>query len=105
MDRGKFLALLGVAAIILAIGGWSGPAAAQVEQWETFQGWIVAIGPDHVELNVRGFAMGGENHVRVLLTETTRFESPMMADVAVVVLAYRQQGAWYAASIAAARDG
>ena len=105
MSRRKLLALLGALAIGLAVGGSSAPAAvAQVEQWETFQGWIVAVGPDHVELSVSGFAMGGSNHLQVLLTETTIHETALMSDVPVVVLAYRQQGAWYAASIMAARD-
>jgi hypothetical protein len=77
----------------------SGPDQAEAQVWQTFDGWIVTVGTDHLDLRVRGYAMGPSDLVRFNLVDRTRIEAALMADTPITVVAWQQDGTWYAASI------
>jgi hypothetical protein len=74
-------------------------AQAEAERWQTFDGWVVTRGADHLDLRVQGYGTGPNDLVRFQLVDQTRIEAALMADVSVTVLAWQQHGTWYAASI------
>jgi hypothetical protein len=99
------MAAVFVMALSSFVSGGAAPATAQEEAWANFSGWIVAVGDGYVDARLRGYPMGPTDVVRFALTSETRFETGLAEGAAVIVLAYRRDGEWYAASISAEPQG
>jgi hypothetical protein len=81
-----------------------GPASAAVEQWETFHGCVVTVGDDFVVIRVRGAGAGPNGLHRFGLTGATTNDTGLTADACIAVVAWKEDGSWYAQSITAEKD-
>ena len=82
----------------------AGPASAAVEQWETFHGCVVTVGDDYVVIRVRGAGAGPNGLARFGLTGATTNETGLTGDACIAVVAWKEDGSWYAQSITAEKD-
>lgn len=78
--------------------------SAEVEQWETFHGCIVTVGDDYVVIRVRGAGAGPAGLHRFGLTGATAVDTGLTGDACIAVVAWKEDGQWYAQSITAERD-
>ena len=79
-------------------------ASAAVEQWETFHGCVVTVGDDYVVIRVRGAGAGPSGLHRFGLTGATTNETSLTGDACIAVVAWKEDGSWYAQSITAEKD-
>lgn len=96
--------LAGVAAALVLTMAPIGPVApvsAAVEQWETFHGCVVTVGDDYVVIRVRGAGAGPNGLHRFGLTGATTNETTLTGDACIAVVAWKEDGEWYAQSISA----
>lgn len=98
----RAVAAMAVALILLA--GPVAPASAAVEQWETFHGCVVTVGDDYVVIRVNGAGAGPNGLHRFGLTGATTNETTLTGDACIAVVAWKEDGQWYAQSITAERD-
>ena len=84
--------------------GSATPASAAVEQWETFHGCVVTVGDDYVVIRVRGAGAGPSGLHRFGLTGATTNETSLTGDACIAVVAWKEDGSWYAQSITAEKD-
>ena len=95
----RAVAAMAVALVLLTVP--VGPAAAAVEQWETFHGCVVTVGDDYVVIRVRGAGAGPNGLHRFGLTGATTNETTLTGDACIAVVAWKEDGDWYAQSITA----
>jgi hypothetical protein len=79
-------------------------AAAAVEQWETFHGCVVTVGDDYVVIRIKGAGAGPNGLHRFGLTGATAVDTGLTGDACIAVVAWKEDGDWYAQSITAERD-
>lgn len=79
-------------------------ASAAVEQWETFHGCIVTVGDDYVVMRIKGAGAGPNGLFRFGLTGATALDTGLTGDACIAVVAWKEDGQWYAQSISAERD-
>jgi hypothetical protein len=82
----------------------TGPVSAAVEQWETFHGCVVSVGDDFVVIRVRGAGAGPSGLHRFGLTGATTADTNVTADACIAVVAWKEDGSWYAQSITAEKE-
>lgn len=82
----------------------AGSASAAVEQWETFHGCVVTVADDYVVIRVRGAGAGPNGLHRFGLTGATSNETNLTGDACIAVVAWKEDGSWYAQSITAEKD-
>jgi hypothetical protein len=80
------------------------PVSAAVEQWETFHGCVVTVGDDYVVIRVHGAGAGPNGLHRFGLTGATAVDTGLTGDACIAVVAWKEDGQWYAQSITAERD-
>ena len=80
------------------------PASAAVEQWETFHGCVVTVSDDFVVIRVHGAGAGPNGLARFGLTGATSNETSLTGDACIAVVAWKEDGAWYAQSITAEKQ-
>jgi len=78
--------------------------SAEPEAWETFHGCVVTVGDDYVVIRVRGAGSGPNGLHRFGLTGATSLETGLTGDACIAVVAWKEDGQWYAQSISAERD-
>lgn len=78
--------------------------SAEIEQWETFHGCIVTVGDDYVVIRIRGAGAGPNGLHRFGLTGATAIDTGLTGDACIAVIAWKEDGQWYAESISAERD-
>ena len=79
-------------------------ASAEIEQWETFHGCVVTVGDDYVVIRIRGAGSGPNGLHRFGLTGATALDTGLTGDACIAVVAWKEDGQWYAQSITAERD-
>jgi hypothetical protein len=80
------------------------PVSAAVEQWETFHGCVVTVGDDYVVIRIHGAGAGPNGLHRFGLTGATAVDTGLTGDACIAVVAWKEDGQWYAQSITAERD-
>ena len=91
-------------ALLTAPVGTASPVSAAVEQWETFHGCVVTAGDDFVVIRVHGAGAGPNGLHRFGLTGATTNDTGLAADACIAVVAWKEDGDWYAQSISAEKD-
>jgi hypothetical protein len=99
-----FAGMAAALALVMAPVGPVAPVSAAVEQWETFHGCVVTVGDDYVVIRVRGAGTGPNGLHRFGLTGATMNETTLTGDACIAVVAWKEDGDWYAQSITAERD-
>ena len=99
-----FVALAAAFVLLTVPVGPVTPVSAAVEQWETFHGCVVTVGDDFVVIRVRGAGAGPSGLHRFGLTGATTNETTLTGDACIAVVAWKEDGQWYAQSISAERD-
>ncbi len=103
----RFVAM---AAAFVLLGAPMGPAgaitpvSAEVEQWETFHGCVVTVGDDYVVIRIHGAGAGPNGLHRFGLTGATALDTGLTGDACIAVVAWKEDGQWYAQSITAERN-
>jgi hypothetical protein len=92
-----------VALLVMPVGPVA-PVSAAVEQWETFHGCVVTVGDDYVVIRVRGAGAGPNGLHRFGLTGATSNDTALAGDACIAVVAWKEDGDWYAQSISAERE-
>jgi hypothetical protein len=104
---GRYFASLALA-LMVAVAGVSfapaAPAAAEIERWETFHGCIITAGDDFVVMRVHGSAFGPAGMMRFGVTGVTTADTALTQDACIAVVAWQEDGEWYAAAISAERE-
>jgi hypothetical protein len=80
------------------------PVSAAVDQWETFHGCVVTVSDDLLVIRVHGAGAGPNGLARFGLTGATTADTGLTADACITVVAWKDDGAWYAQSITAEKD-
>ena len=80
------------------------PVSAEVEQWETFHGCVVTVGDDYVVIRIHGAGAGPNGLHRFGLTGATALDTGLTGDACIAVVAWKEDGQWYAQSISAERN-
>src|SRR5262245_47421717 len=91
---------LAAAFVLLTAPGTS----AAVEQWETFHGCVVTVGDEYVVIRVHGAGAGPNGLARFGLTGATSVETGLTGDACIAVVAWKEDGDWYAQSITAEKS-
>jgi hypothetical protein len=91
-------------ALVVAPMGTVAPVSAAVEQWETFHGCVVTVGDDYVVIRVHGAGAGPNGMARFGLTGATTVDTGLTGDACIAVVAWKEDGDWYAQSISAEKD-
>jgi hypothetical protein len=77
----------------------------EVENWTTFHGCIVTIDDEYVVMRAHGAGRGPNGVHRFTRSAATTVDPAVDDDACVAVVAWQENGEWYAASITAESDG
>jgi hypothetical protein len=77
----------------------------EIEHWATFHGCIVTINDEYVVVRAQGVGRGPDGLHRFARSATTQVDPAVDDDACVAVVAWQENGEWYAASITAEHDG
>jgi hypothetical protein len=97
-------ALAAAFVLLTALAGPASVATAAVEQWETFHGCVVTVGDDYVVIRVHGAGAGPNGLARFGLTGATSLDTGLTGDACIAVVAWKEDGQWYAQSITAEKS-
>ena len=98
------VAMLAAFVLLAAPVGPAATVSAEIEQWETFHGCVVTVGDDYVVIRIRGAGSGPNGLHRFGLTGGTAVDTGLTGDACIAVVAWKEDGQWYAQSITAERD-
>ena len=98
------VAMLAAVVLLAAPVGPAATVSAEIEQWETFHGCVVTVGDDFVVIRIRGAGSGPNGLHRFGLTGATTLDTGLTGDACIAVVAWKEDGQWYAQSISAERD-
>ncbi|MFN8633382.1 MAG: hypothetical protein U0893_05965 [Chloroflexota bacterium] len=99
--------LVAVAAAVVVMSaplGMVSPVSAEPEAWETFHGCVVTVGDDYVVIRVKNAGAGPNGLHRFGMTGATSVDTGLTGDACIAVVAWKEDGEWYAQSITAERD-
>jgi hypothetical protein len=108
--RTRFAGVAVAVAMSLSLFGTSLPAVAdeettEIENWATFHGCIVTIDDEYVVMRTQGAGRGPNGLHRFTRSAATEVDPAVDDDACVAVVAWQENGEWYAASITAEHDG
>ena len=98
------VAMLAAFVLLAAPVGPAATVSAEIEQWETFHGCVVTVGDDYVVIRIKGAGAGPNGLHRFGLTGATAVDTGLTGDACIAVVAWKEDGDWYAQSISAERD-
>jgi hypothetical protein len=102
--RALLRGMVALAAVFVLLAAPVATVSAEIEQWETFHGCVVTVGDDYVVIRIRGAGSGPNGLHRFGLTGATAVDTGLTGDACIAVVAWKEDGEWYAQSISAERD-